>query len=648
MRAPIARGHLSRILSVSLVLALMMVVVPVPAGAWMTGSGGALITDDTVEQLVPDNGGAAVAWQDFRNGNWDIYGSDGDVFPICTAPGMQSRPRVGDQVVVWQDSRNASDDIYAWEASSDTEVPICTNVADQFSPDVHRRYVVWEDYRNGNADIYGYDLYLGEEFAICTAAGGQYEPAVWGDTFIWRDTRTNANGDIWSWDAGVGGQPMPLVMNANMKTQLDICQEWVVWTEYVGATWDIHAFNLSNERQRVVYTGVGDQYRPRLSADWLVFINSQTGNPDIELYDFMTNQYYDMFGDSNISSNPSIYRGAIVNQQIQGGDNEIAIGGPEWVHDTQQIWGSDRYQTAAAIAIAAFPNGAGSVLIATGENFPDALGAAALAGHENIPILLTDGDSLSPSCANGLEELGIDQDVWIVGGESVISNAVVAQINNAIAADIDPPKRIAGADRYGTALAIANEISGGSGNLDEPYAFVATGLNYPDALAASSISYALDIPIYLVPGTTIPQATIDQMVTDGVEMPVILGGTGAVGTGVEIALRGRFGDENVWRVWGPNRYQTAYEVSQFAKDILDFGPSGACVATGESFPDALAGGQLAGVRYAPIILTDGTSLSLAAQDFCTGNEMDVRYITFLGGPGAISQDVRDDINGWLH
>ncbi|MHB1340358.1 MAG: cell wall-binding repeat-containing protein [Coriobacteriia bacterium] len=637
------------LLAVSLALALLMVVVPVPAGAWMTGSGGALLTDDGVEQMVPDIGGASAAWQDFRNGNWDIYGADGDVFPICTATGTQDSPRVGDDVVVWRDSRTPSSDIYGWDAGTRTEFPICTNAAAQFSPDVHRRYVVWEDYRNGNADIYGYDLYLAEEFPVCVAAGGQYEPAVWGDTFVWRDTRTNAAGDIWLWDAGVGGQPMPIngIMNANVKIQIDICQEWVVWSEFVGG-WEIKAFNLSSERVRTVYAGLGDQYRPRLSADWLVFVNAMSGNPDIELYDFMTNQYYDMWGDNDISTNPSIYRGAIVNQQTAGVDNEIAIGGPTWVHDTQQIWGSDRYQTAAAIAIATFPQGAPSVLIATGENFPDALGAAALAGHENIPILLTDGDSLSPSCANGIQELGVDDDVWIVGGESVISDAVVMQINNAIAADIDPPKRIAGADRYGTALAIANEISGGSGNLDEPYAFVATGLNYPDALAASSISYALDIPIYLVPGATIPQATIDQMVADGVEMPVILGGTGAVGAGVETALRSRFGDENVSRVWGPNRYQTAYEVSQFAKDVLDFGVNGACVATADSFPDALAGGQLAGVRYAPIVLTNGADLSLAAQDFCTGNEMDVRYITFLGGPGAIAQDVRDDINGWLH
>jgi len=362
----------------------------------------------------------------------------------------------------------------------------------------------------------------------------------------------------------------------------------------------------------------------------------------------MNGTFYDAWSDLNLSYEPDIHAGAIVNRQGTAGAAEIAIGGPSWAHDTQEIWGSTRYQTAAAIALAAFPQGTDTVLIATGENFPDALGAAALAGEENIPILLTDGDVLSPECKDAIIDLGVDEDVWIVGGESAISEAVVTEIVNTIDAEIDPPKRISGTDRYSTALAIANEISGGTGGLDEPYGFVATGLNYPDALAASAISYALDIPIYLVPGTSIPTATMDQMEVDGVTIPVILGGTSAVGSGVETALKSRFGNDNVYRVWGENRYQTAYEISQWAKDVLDFGMNGACVATGESFPDALAGGQLAGARYAPMILTSSSQLSLAAQDFCTGNEMEVRHITILGGPAAVSATVRTALAGFLH
>lgn len=633
---------------IALVAAMLTLITPAPAGAVMTSIDGAVLTDDVFTQTRPSIWNGLTAWQDNRNGSWDIYGYAASELPLATGPLPQLDPVVSRDCVAYSVLTAAGEDIWAYMRSSGTNVPICTAAGSQRNPAAYERYIAWEDDRNGNLDIYAYDLQTGTEFPVCTAAGAQSSVAVWGDTFVWLDARVNAAYDIWYWDASVGGSPMPLVMNANAKVEPDICQEWVVWTERVSGSYDIRAYNRSTEQERTIYTGPGSQLNPSIDGDWLVFSNLLAGNPDFELFDMIPGVYYDLWPDNDVSSNPDMQAGAIVNEQVMGGDTEIAIGGPAWTHDVQQIWGSDRYQTAAAIAIASFPQGSRSVLIATGENFPDALGAAALAGHENIPILLTDGDALSPSCANGLEELGVNDNVWIVGGEGVISPAVVDQVMALLPAGSEPAKRISGADRYGTALAIADTLSGGSGNLDEPYGFVATGLNYPDALAASSIAYALDIPIYLVPGTTVPQATLDQMVADGVTKPVILGGEGAVGAAVESALESRFGQVNVTRVWGPNRYQTAYEVSQWAADVLDFGMSGACVATGESFPDALAGGQLAGTRYAPIVLTSGTSLSLAAQDFCTGNEREVRYITFLGGTGAISQPVRDTMNGFLH
>ena len=638
--------------AIAVLIVVCTLTFPAPVGALILNFDGTLLTDDAFYQGNPVIGAGGVFWRDMRSGTLDIYRYDWELetgVPICTVAGDQADLETNGDYVIWRDPRNGNPDIYGYDLVTETEFPICVNTAAQYAPDIYERYVVWHDERNGNSDIYGYDLLLDQEFPICVAAGIQRYPAVWGDVFVWLDYRTNPNGDIWSWDASVGGQPMPLITNNNLKASLDICQEWVVYSENDGALEsEVRAYNLSTDVNRTIYSGPSQQRYPRIDGDWVVFENLQPGEPDIEFYDILNDTFAVAWGDTNTSWEPDIHHGTVVNRQGSSGSAEIAIGGPSWSHDTQEIWGSTRYQTAAAIALAAFPQGADTVLIATGENFPDALGAAALAGQENIPILLTDGDVLSPECKDAIIDLGVDEDVWIVGGESAISEAVVTEIVNTIAADIDPPRRVSGDDRYGTALAIADAISGGTGGLDEPYGFVATGLNYPDALAASAISYALDIPIYLVPGTSIPTATMDQMEVDGVTIPVILGGTSAVHVDVETALKARFGDDNVYRVWGDNRYQTAYEISQWAKDALDFGMSGACVATGESFPDALAGGQLAGARYAPMILTASNQLSLAAQDFCTGNEMEVRYITILGGPVAISDPVRTALASFLH
>ncbi|MGH8918471.1 MAG: cell wall-binding repeat-containing protein, partial [Actinomycetes bacterium] len=54
-----------------------------------------------------------------------------------------------------------------------------------------------------------------------------------------------------------------------------------------------------------------------------------------------------------------------------------------------RVAGASRFATAADIAMAAFPSGAGTVLLTTGTSFPDALAGNFLAGNLQAPILLT-------------------------------------------------------------------------------------------------------------------------------------------------------------------------------------------------------------------------------------------------------------------
>ena len=51
--------------------------------------------------------------------------------------------------------------------------------------------------------------------------------------------------------------------------------------------------------------------------------------------------------------------------------------------------GIDRYETALAVSRHAFTPGVGAVVLATGEDFPDALSAAPLAAAYGGPVLLT-------------------------------------------------------------------------------------------------------------------------------------------------------------------------------------------------------------------------------------------------------------------
>ncbi|MDZ4179722.1 MAG: PQQ-dependent sugar dehydrogenase, partial [Coriobacteriia bacterium] len=67
-----------------------------------------------------------------------------------------------------------------------------------------------------------------------------------------------------------------------------------------------------------------------------------------------------------------------------------------------RIAGANRYQTAAAIARAAFPSGSSTAVVATGEQFPDALAASGLAGALGAPVLLTTANSAHPALLSAL------------------------------------------------------------------------------------------------------------------------------------------------------------------------------------------------------------------------------------------------------
>jgi putative cell wall-binding protein len=89
-----------------------------------------------------------------------------------------------------------------------------------------------------------------------------------------------------------------------------------------------------------------------------------------------------------------------------------------------RIAGADRYATAAAIAGAAFPGGAPTAYLASGEAFPDALSAGPAAAVRGGPVLLAKANQLPTATGRELDRLRISRLV-VVGGPSVVSDAVV-------------------------------------------------------------------------------------------------------------------------------------------------------------------------------------------------------------------------------
>ncbi len=184
----------------------------------------------------------------------------------------------------------------------------------------------------------------------------------------------------------------------------------------------------------------------------------------------------------------------------------------------ERLSGLDRYATAAAISAASFSPGVSIAFVAAGTNFPDALAAGGVAGTLGAPILLTRSTSLPASIRNELLRLAPER-VVIVGGTSVVS----ATVATAIAALGPTVERVSGLDRYATAAAVAARFAPDSDGV-----ILATGLGFPDALAAVPLASLDGRPILLVRPDPLPEPTRDAIIRARPSSIIAVGGTSVV------------------------------------------------------------------------------------------------------------------------
>lgn len=196
-----------------------------------------------------------------------------------------------------------------------------------------------------------------------------------------------------------------------------------------------------------------------------------------------------------------------------------------------RVSGSDRYATAAALSSHAFPGGASIAYVATGRSFPDALAGGAAAGVQDAPMLLTAKNSLSATTRTELERLAPDR-IMLLGGTSSVSSAVAAQL-----ATIATTERVSGSDRYQTALAISRRVFGP----DRPGFLMATGTNWPDALAAGPATRTTRGPLLLSKGTSLPGGTTAELSRTTPTRAYVLGGTDVVHPEIARKVQGILG-----------------------------------------------------------------------------------------------------------
>ena len=291
-----------------------------------------------------------------------------------------------------------------------------------------------------------------------------------------------------------------------------------------------------------------------------------------------------------------------------------------------RIGGADRYEASAGISASTFAPGVEVAYVATGLNFPDALSGGPVGGVNGGPVLLVKTGSIPDAVAAELSRLKPKR-IVILGGPASVSSSAATALKGYTAGKVS---RIGGADRYEASAGIsASTFAPGV-----EVAYVATGLNFPDALSGGPVGGVNGGPVLLVKTGSIPDAVAAELSRLKPKRIVILGGPASVSSSVATALKG-YTAGKVSRIGGADRYEASAGISA---STFASGVEVAYVATGLNFPDALSGGPVGGVNGGPVLLVKTGSIpdAVAAEL----SRLKPKRIVILGGPASVADSVK--------
>ncbi|MGA1500319.1 MAG: trypsin-like serine protease [Ilumatobacteraceae bacterium] len=287
-----------------------------------------------------------------------------------------------------------------------------------------------------------------------------------------------------------------------------------------------------------------------------------------------------------------------------------------------RVFGLDRYETAAAVG--AIWQEAGTVFVATGAKFPDALAAGAAASAYGVPVLLVRPDSVPESTRLLLERLA-PTTIVLAGGPAAISVAVEDQLRALTGATIE---REGGLDRYETADLLTGDAWDG---YVSDRVWVASGRDFADPLIASTAAAVFGDAFVLIDGLRpLPEYTKSRLASLAPSLITVVGAEEAL-TSVAldelrtIATVSIVSDADV----------TARSVAVWeGLDVSEW----AALATVSNFPDALSAVPFSAIEpVSPLMLVPPTCVPVEVRSEMT--RLGVSSLAIFGGPAALSENV---------
>ncbi|CEJ08037.1 N-acetylmuramoyl-L-alanine amidase [Acididesulfobacillus acetoxydans] len=255
---------------------------------------------------------------------------------------------------------------------------------------------------------------------------------------------------------------------------------------------------------------------------------------------------------------------------------------------TQRLAGHDRIGTALKIAQEGWTS-AQTVILCEESDYADSIAATPYAVSLNAPILLTAGSALDPRVVAELQRLK-PQKVILLGGSGCLQPTIEQELSRLSL----KWERIGGADRYETSILLAQRLPGDS-------LILANGDNFPDALSAASFAGIKQIPIVLT-SKTFPASVVKYYAQVHPQHLLVIGGEGAIPS-AELA---KYNFRVETRLGGQDRYDTNAQVVTYMQSAVQ--SNDLFLASGLTFPDAIAGTVLAAKLKAPLLLTESNDI----------------------------------------
>ena len=269
----------------------------------------------------------------------------------------------------------------------------------------------------------------------------------------------------------------------------------------------------------------------------------------------------------------------------------------------ERLAGKNRYETSVKIS-KDYATVGGKVIVASGENYADALSGSPLSGEIDAPILLTSAKETPAVVKKEINRINPSK-TYVLGGTSSVSET---QLNN-----LPNSQRVAGKDRIETSIKV-NELRKENTTLEKESIYNA--FNYPDALSAGPLARAMKLQLIPVQKANNPS--------------YIFGGKSTV----------KYNGAVEKRFSGKDRYVTSVEIAkQFAE--INGGVKKVVIASGEDYPDALSSSIVSKAENAPILLVRSNTLPQEVRNFMRENKVEEAVV--IGGTSSVTEKVVSEL-----